>query len=48
MTVCKNFAMPSERWQVLDYNTVVHAVGDSQGEIILRTIIDYWQNTKEY
>ena len=52
--VHKNLKIPSERWQVLhhahvyDYPVVVHAVGDSQGEIIQSTIIHYTATTKEY
>jgi len=52
--VHKNLKIPSERWQVLhhahvyDYPVVVHAVGDSQGEIIQSTIIRYTATTKEH
>jgi hypothetical protein len=54
MEVNENLAMPKERWQVLhhayvyDYATVVHAVGDSQGEIIQSTLIDFGETTKTH
>jgi hypothetical protein len=54
MEVNKNLAMPKERWQVLhhayvyDYATVVHAVGDCQGELIQSTMIDFDETTKTH
>jgi hypothetical protein len=52
--VHSHLAVPKERWQVLhhayvyDYKTVVHAVGDSQGELIQSTLIDFGDVTKNH
>lgn len=54
MDVNTNLRIPHERWQVLhhaytyDYPTVVHAVGNSQGELIQSTMIDFTETTKQH
>lgn len=54
LEVHKNIFAPSERWQVLhhayvyDYPVVIHAVGDSQCEIMHSTIINYSTETKAH